>query len=267
MRMRQGGKASIGWVLSNLRVRSRGLKSKALARLKTSISWVRYKVRRGKSGENRLHHLSPKCSTLHIYLINLKSEPERLARSVAEINRLGLGKPERLEAIDGWKVFPELGSEAGRRGCAESHISVLKQHLRHRPNQPALIFEDDILFVDPDFARSAIYDFLGDDSVDVLCVHGFFGRSREISTTLGISTQISSAAAYAVKPWATEPLLNEFAKSATKYDQGFRGAKYNVDIMWQPLQWRRLVFAVPNHRVAHQAEGYSQTEARSLKKR
>ena len=254
-------------MFSNLRVRYRGLKLTTLAWPKTLISWGRYQVRTQKARDRYRGLDFHESKSLPLHLINLRSEPARLKRSIAEIKSLGLGQPERLEGVDGWSVFPELGSEAGRRGCAESHISALKKQLNYHRNEPAIIFEDDIIFVDPEGARKALLEFLGNNAVDVLCIHGFFGRSHKISETLAVSTQISSCAAYPVKPWAVKTLLSEFTKSSIWYDQGFRGARYNVDIAWQPLQWRKLVFAVPNWRVAHQAAGYSQTEARSLKKR
>ena len=129
------------------------------------------------------------------YLINLANDPDRLQKSLQEIATADLRAPERVDAVDGWFRYPALGGEAGRRGCTQSHIEALERNLAQTPDEVALIFEDDIRFSVPGRVSQTLVDFLEDDALDVLCLHGFYSHSIPGSANLSISARISSCAA------------------------------------------------------------------------
>ena len=267
LKLRNGESASLGWVFSDLVVKSRNKKIQVLATHEVRISWARHRFRnRMKEVCWRRLQLADRKS-YRSYLINLANEPDRLQKSLQEIATADLRAPERVDAVDGWSRYPRLGREAGRRGCAQSHIETLQRHLSRTPDEVAFIFEDDIRFSVPGRVSQTLVEFLEDDALDVLCLHGFYSHSIPGSANLSISARISSCAAYAVKPRAIKHLIRAFSRSAKKLDQGFRGPKFGIDVMWQSLQWRTLVFAVPREDIAFQDSGYSQIERRTLKKR
>ena len=267
MKLPNGESASFGWVFSDLMVKSRNRKIQVLATHEARISWARHRQRNRMKdvGWRRLRLADRK--NYQAYLINLANESDRLQKSLQEIASSGLNPPERVEAVDGWFRYPELGGESGRRGCAQSHIETLERHLSRTPDSVALIFEDDIRFSVPGRVNQTLVEFLEDDTLDVLCLHGFYSHSIPASANLSVSARISSCAAYAVKPWAMKHLIEAFYRSAKKLDQGFRGPKFGIDFTWQPLQWSKLVFTVPREGIAFQDSGYSQIERRTLKKR
>lgn len=267
VKLRNGESASLGWAFSDLVVKSRKKKIRVLATHEARISWARYRFRNRSKDVGWRGLRLPDRKSYRSYLINLANESDRLQKSLQEIVNSGLNPPERVDAVDGWFRYPRLGGEAGRRGCTQSHIEALERHLSRTPDEVALIFEDDIRFSVPGRVSQTLVEFLEDDALDVLCLHGFYSHSIPGSANLSISARISSCAAYAVKPWAIKHLIKAFYRSAKKLDQGFRGPKFGIDVMWQSLQWRTLVFAVPREDIAFQDSGYSQIERRTLKKR
>lgn len=267
LKLRNGESASLGWFFSDLVVKSRNKKIQVLATHEARISWARHRFRNRRKDVGWRRLRLPDRKNYQSYLINLANESDRLQKSLQEIASSGLNPPERVDAVNGWFRYPELGEAGGLRGCAQSHIDTLERHLSRTPNQVALIFEDDIRFSKPGKVSQTLVEFLEDDSLDVLCLHGFYSHSIPSSANLSISARISSTAAYAVKPWAINHLIEAFSRSSTKLDQGFRGPRFGLDVTWQPLQWRTLVFAVPREGIAFQDSGYSQIERRTLKKR
>lgn len=93
-----------------------------------------------------------------IFVINLKTSPDRRARAEAELSRVGL-KARFIEAVDGRKLSPEeiarLVDEEGRLnrapkplspaevGCYLSHLKVLETIVAEDIPQ-ALVLEDDL---------------------------------------------------------------------------------------------------------------------------
>ena len=79
------------------------------------------------------------------FLINLDSRPERLSRSVAELDRYGLG--------DCVTRMPAFRHEHGMYGCSVSHLEAVR-YARWKGWRSVLILEDDIRF-SADFAQDA----------------------------------------------------------------------------------------------------------------
>jgi GR25 family glycosyltransferase involved in LPS biosynthesis len=77
------------------------------------------------------------------FLINLDSRLDRLNHSTTELNKVNI-KFSRFPGL----IFKDKGKygSIGRRGCAESHLSIIKNN--HNNKNPFLIMEDDIIIAD-----------------------------------------------------------------------------------------------------------------------
>lgn len=82
-----------------------------------------------------------------IYLISLKRRPDRLDKFFAGIAPYveDVSNVILVEAIDGLAERPDLGSGAGKWGCAMSHLKTLGFAADSQAER-ALIFEDDCEF-------------------------------------------------------------------------------------------------------------------------
>lgn len=78
----------------------------------------------------------------NVFVINLKSRPEKLQRSHAELSRIGV-QFQVFDAIVGQNVCPPQLT-AGEVGCSQSHQQLWRDFLAHGDTEWALIFEDDI---------------------------------------------------------------------------------------------------------------------------
>ncbi len=82
-----------------------------------------------------------------IYVISLKRRADRLEKFFAGIAPYveDVSNVILVEAIDGLAERPDLGSEAGKWGCTQSHLKALHLALESRAEK-SLIFEDDCEF-------------------------------------------------------------------------------------------------------------------------
>lgn len=87
-----------------------------------------------------------------IYVINLRKRPEKWQRMRTLLKELGL-KPNRVEAIDGWKLSPKemqtlagpypVRLRGGQAGCILSHLSTLRDAAKRNFNI-IWVMEDDL---------------------------------------------------------------------------------------------------------------------------
>jgi hypothetical protein len=84
-----------------------------------------------------------------IYLINLDSRPDRLARALTIFNQLGIA--DRVERLSG--IVPPDGN--GRQGCLLSHIETIKR-AKALGLKNVLVFEDDFELMNINFIPPAI---------------------------------------------------------------------------------------------------------------
>jgi hypothetical protein len=80
-----------------------------------------------------------------IYCINLDRRTDRWARTLAELEQLGIaGRVERLSALEG---------TSGLDGCRRSHLEIARR-AQERGLENVLVFEDDVVF--PHFSRERL---------------------------------------------------------------------------------------------------------------
>ena len=264
VRLSDGTEATLGWVVSDLRLKIRRRVNVTRATFSTTISLARYlaRVKRQKAPAREMPE-----HNFQSYVISLKNRKKRLEMFLPEAQKLSLKSLIIWEATDGSFRYPQLGSDSGRRGCAQSHIELLNFHESRHPTMPALVFEDDFRLREPELANMCIDEFLGNDALDVLCLHGYFSKAVKISDNLSISSQISSTAGYLAKPTAFTKLHNAFLRASGKLEAGHRGRRFGIDVAWQRLQWTTLVFAVPNAYISFQEAGYSDIENQNMRAR
>jgi glycosyl transferase family 25 len=100
---------------------------------------------------------------LHAFYINLECRNDRKNHTIEELSKIGILFPLRFNAIK----LPN-----GALGCSLSHLKILE--LAKKQNLPCImIFEDDILFLNPDLFINNINDFLKSNNTwDVILFAG-----------------------------------------------------------------------------------------------
>jgi hypothetical protein len=128
-----------------------------------------------------------------------------------------------------------------------------------------MICEDDIVFLG---TRKEIDDvvreFAENESLDVLQLdYNPYRPPIPVSEQLAITNSSALTGCYVVKPRAVAALTKNFAASVDSFSG--RGAGVPVDLMWQRLQQRTLVFAVPRNNLVTQRSGHSDIVGRFVK--
>lgn len=181
-------------------------------------------------------------------VINLRERTDRWAKTSEVLEAFGI-EATRFEACR---------RPIGLAGCAESHAQLLREQLTAKV--PAvLVLEDDIVFhCEANHLSFLMQQFLEDTRLDVFCIAQISTEPKlRISEHLSLAQNIRTTAAYAVKARAIRLIADKFAESAEKIQAGGDPGSYALDIMWQELQRRKLLFAVPNTSVASQLPSYS----------
>lgn len=192
------------------------------------------------------------------FIINLPFRSERLSRVKSQLSRVGVEDFVVHPAVHGREAFPLPADMSGKRGCAASHIEVLRQHADSR--SPIFVMEDDIDFVvGAEELQATILHFLRNKAMDVLCLHSWSARTRRADDTVSLATDVTSTAAYLVKPRAIRYLQRDFERSAKILA---RGRNVPIDHAWWRSQRWNLVFVVPNQQVATQVGGHSDISER-----
>lgn len=197
--------------------------------------------------------------TISTFYINLDRRLDRKKLVEKSLTGAGISAFRRFSAVDGSSAgLSSLpGPHLGSIGCAMSHRNLLR-YLRES-NFPVMICEDDLEFV---AGTSSIFqvmkDFMGDSRLDVLCLAANIGdKPIIVSENLSVSQDISTTACYVVKPRALPQIEEVFAKSSERLLRGEKLETASIDQSWKILQRGRLMFCVPNQRLAKQARSMS----------
>lgn len=182
-------------------------------------------------------------------LINLDRRPDRLQESEMELSAMGLS----------WSRIRASYNENGALGCARSHISALETIHASDESFTYVIAEDDVQFIsDSPRLHQTISNFLCDGRLDVLCLSfRTQGIRFPISPHLSIANQLLTTGAYIPKRHAVEKLLNCFRESEEMLAKGLPKEVAAIDVLWQDLQLKELLFAVPRSLSMRQRESYS----------
>lgn len=194
----------------------------------------------------RLDSLNPR-------VISLERRSDRQEKVASDLLSVGIENFTFTAAVDGQLEYGWLGALAGKRGCAESHSLLLESSLSLQ--MPLLVLEDDIVFhCTRTELLSVINAFLGDPTLDVLCLHYESDRTWEVSDLLSVGFAVVSTAAYVVKPRAIQTLIRDFRRSARELENH---RNFPIDHAWWHSQGTSLLFALPTKKVSFQAMGYS----------
>ena len=114
-----------------------------------------------------------------IYVINLKSRPDRMRSAASELKRIGLAVDgERVKFFDAVRPeetggFPSIGAH----GCFRSHLGAIKLAARESASA-FLILEDDIVFpADFNTAAEPVLSALAEQPWDI-----FYGGHEKVET-------------------------------------------------------------------------------------
>jgi hypothetical protein len=187
-----------------------------------------------------------------VRVINLESRPDRLASFETEMERLGIERVDRFEAIP---------NDDGLLGCGLSHRDCLRQMVDNGWDS-MLMCEDDAQFVVDRGTLDVLVDaFLDDPVAEVACLAYYVWESAPHSALYLRGLRIQTTACYAVKASIADELLEVWQEGIDGLASGRSRKEYGLDRIWMPLQ-RRRVFVVPVIRAARQQTGYSDIERR-----
>jgi GR25 family glycosyltransferase involved in LPS biosynthesis len=187
------------------------------------------------------------------HVINLPHRRDRLLEVERELKSVGIDSYKIFSAVNGMDVFPQPKLLAGKRGCAQSHIDILRES--RGLATPLLVVEDDLRFaVDAPTFHSLVNRFLLDSALDVFSFHYFSCHKIRVGPEFSVATDLVSAAGYLVKPTAIRSVLKDFERSARYLG---RGINLPIDHAWWRTQRWSAVFAVSNIMLATQAGGDS----------
>jgi GR25 family glycosyltransferase involved in LPS biosynthesis len=185
-------------------------------------------------------------------VINLEARADRLASFTIEMERLGIERFERFDAIE---------DRVGAIGCTRSHASLMREMI-DRAWPSLMVFEDDVRFQVSRERLDVLVDaFLDDERAEVACLEFNAQKTRRYGALFLRATESQNTGCYLVKASIARELLEAFEDGVAAMVEGGDPLLYNVDIVWKRLQ-RSRVFVVPVERVAHQEPGYSDIEGR-----
>ena len=194
---------------------------------------------------------------LSVQVINLASRPDRLAEFQVDMARLGI-EAERFDAV---------AHELGTVGCALSHAACLERFAGERGGC-LMVCEDDATFTVDRASLDYLVDrFVDDDAAEVACL-AYGGVDLGLAPHNAVfmrGFRVRTSACYLVKTWIAAELCTLWREGAAALADGGDRMRYAVDMIWHPLQERR-VFVVPIVRVARQREGHSDIEGRHIEK-
>ena len=188
-----------------------------------------------------------------IWVINLDKRSDRRLEYENEFSRLQLGSPVRFSA-----VF----SPNGFLGCASSHLEVLRRWERMGNSGPICVVEDDLEFlVSKSVLEQTVRAFLSDSKLDVMLL-GYRTRSLapRLCSGLRIITNSLTTSGYIVKPAALQSIIESAESSVDLLSKGASPSEASIDVVWQKLQCRGLIFATGAVRMARQRRSFSDIE-------
>jgi GR25 family glycosyltransferase involved in LPS biosynthesis len=185
-------------------------------------------------------------------VINLQARADRLASFTREMERLGIDRFERFEAIE---------DRIGAIGCTRSHALLLREMI-DRAWPSLMVFEDDVRFRLSRERLDVLVDaFLDDELAEVACLEFNAQKTRRYGALFLRATESQNTGCYLVKATIARELLKAFEDGVAAMAKGGDPLLYNVDIVWKQLQ-RSRVFVAPIEKVAYQEPGYSDIERR-----
>jgi hypothetical protein len=209
---------------------------------------LRWRARRrgaGPSGVDRLGALM---------VINLAMRPDRLAAFTAEMDKLGIDRVQRLDAV---------ADDNPAIGCSLSHIECARTMLANGW-ESMMVCEDDVEFRVGRRELDVVLDaFLDDPAADVACLAYHVGRSRPHGALYLRGSEIRTMACYVLKRAVAAELVELWEEGVEQMRNGGSANRYTCDKAWMPLQAER-VFVVPAIRVARQRPGYSEIQRRDV---
>lgn len=146
----------------------------------------------------------------------------------------------------------------GALGCARSHIRVLEDWDRTEASL-LLVCEDDVQFLAPrDELLRTIRAFANDSRFGVLCIAANTRRKGVMANSvLSVSDDAQTTACYAVKASTRDQLIDSFKSSAKNLERGRHPRRWAIDMHWKNLQRSKILFALPNEKLARQIDSFS----------
>ncbi|MDA9116991.1 hypothetical protein N9J37_01610 [Pontimonas sp.] len=228
----------------------------------TTGATLRYflnRLRRSKDSQHRLSFESL-FSNNRVWVINLDYRRDRLQETYEVFARAKFGQPQRFSAIE---------DKNGYLGCSLSHQALLEQAQNQFPMLPVAIFEDDIEFLlaGQDLER-LVTQFLSNPAADVL-VFGYNTKSfmPQVSRVLRVVTASLTTSGYLVKGHAIPKVLEAAKTSVEMFSKGAPPSEASIDVVWQILQAKELVFVTGKSRPAKQRESYSDISQKVAKRK
>jgi len=189
-----------------------------------------------------------------VVVINLRSRADRLASFTAEIERLGIDRVSRFDAIR---------DPVGILGCSRSHAECARVMIE-RGWEFMMVCEDDARFrVDRAQLDLLVEAFLNDPSAEVACL-GYAHRVVEPHNWLFVrALETHTAPCYVIKATIVKDLFELWQEGIEQLERGGDRHLYGNDQIWKRLQ-RDRVFLIPIKRAVYQEEGYSDIEQRVM---
>lgn len=186
------------------------------------------------------------------FVINLQARKDRRFQFGREFSRLIGAQPLRFSAIR---------KKNGHLGCSMSHLEVLKR-AKAEGLPFVAVFEDDIEFIgNSESLDLGISTFLQDGRIDVLL---FTHRTRSflprLRSGLRLVTGSLTTAGYLAKNRAFGDLIAVAETSSVMLQQGVVPEKAAIDVLWQELQCKSLIFVTFEARLARQRASWSDIE-------
>lgn len=188
-----------------------------------------------------------------VFVINLEHRIDRRKDYEIEFKRLFGKRPCR---------FPAVNNSNGTLGCSLSHLNLLKSLGDSDPvaeNAPVAVFEDDVEFLVSTAEIDVAFEaFLKDNRVDVLliCYHTQ-ALLPKLPSGLRLVTNSYTCAGYIAKAQAIPALISVAADSVRQLSEGGCPDQFAIDVIWQKLQAKELIFVTGATRLARQRAGFS----------
>lgn len=240
--------------------RARRYLVRTISRVVSTLVW---EVRKRKPPINNIFSLR-ELTELRPYYINLDRRTDRRNSIENVLQVAGFESWVRFPAVDGSALGSTTSSPQllGSLGCAESHRDLIQ--LAKESPVPTIVCEDDLEFLETgEELLVVVREFFADSRLDVLCLAANIGDTPiAISDMLSVSFDVSTTACYIAKPRALPHLFAVFSESAVRLRGGESIETASIDQLWKRLQSSKLVFAVPNRRIAIQGRSFSDITGR-----
>ena len=187
-----------------------------------------------------------------IVYINLEHRKDRKESIENELQKMGINNYIQFNAI--------YYEKNGPKGCAESHIKVLKMAKQNRWKN-ILILEDDFIFTQSKkYTNNIINQFFNENIVwNILMFSGNLHKAKKYNEYLDYVLDAQTTSGYAVNQNFYDTLIDNFEMSYNGLNIPIYTKKvklFNIDIGWKKLQPISKWF-IFNPKLGKQKEGYS----------